>query len=102
MFHEVANRIAQRHCSRPLKRRREGADTRSMSRAEKIGKKLKRRMERKRLDVADLARKAGKDARHVQAILDGYPNTTTGRTQLDTVDAIAAELGLKLDLTRRK
>jgi hypothetical protein len=72
-----------------------------MSRAQKIGKKLRRRMKRQNLDVGGLAKKAGKDVRHVQAILDGYPNTTAGRTQLDTVDAIAAELGMKLDITPR-
>jgi hypothetical protein len=72
-----------------------------MKRAKKIGKKLERQMLRQGLTVDELARRAGKNARHVQAVLDGYPNTTRRPTQLDTVDAIAAELGMKLDLARR-
>ena len=48
---------------------------------------------------ADLARRAGKRVGHVAAVLAGFPNTTQRPTGLDTVDEIAAELGLKLDLS---
>jgi hypothetical protein len=72
-----------------------------MKRAKKIGKKLERQMLRQGFTVEELARRAGKSVHHVRAVLDGYPNSTRRPTQLDTVDAIAAELGLKLDLARR-
>jgi hypothetical protein len=102
MFRDVANRAALLRRPRLLKLRRRLADRCGVSRAQKIGKKLKRQMQRQGIEVADLAKRAGKRVDHVQAILDGFPNTTRRPTQLDTVDTIAAELGLKLDLTRRK
>ena len=69
-----------------------------MSSAKKIGRKLERQRKRQGLAVEELAKRTGKRADHVQAVLDGYPNTAKRPTQLDTVDEIASALGLKLDL----
>jgi ATP-dependent DNA ligase len=53
------------------------------------------------LDFEELATKVGKQRGHVEAILAGYPNTAPGKTMLDTVDDVAAELGMMLALVPR-
>jgi transcriptional regulator with XRE-family HTH domain len=69
--------------------------------AKTIGRKLKRTMKRQKMTPAELARRTGRQVGHVEAVLEGYPNTREGGTELDTVDAIARALGLKLDLSAR-
>ena len=66
-----------------------------------IGDGLRSEMRRQGMSVRGLAERTGKQVDHVQAVLDGYPNTTKRPTELDTVGEIAAVLGLKLDLTRK-
>jgi hypothetical protein len=58
-------------------------------------------MKRQKMTSADLAARTGKQVDHVKAVLNGYPNTKRRPTELDTVDEIAAALGLKLDLTTK-
>ena len=67
--------------------------------AKTIGEKLRQELKRQGMGVEQLAAQTGKSAEHVEAVLDGYPNSKERPTQLDTVDEIAAALGLKLDLT---
>lgn len=67
--------------------------------ARRIGEKLRQEMEAQGVSVEELANRAGKQVEHVQAVLDGYPNTTQRPTQLETVDDLARELGLQLDLS---
>jgi hypothetical protein len=55
-------------------------------------------MELQGISVEQLASMTGKQVDHLQAVLDGYPNSTQRPTQIDTVSDIAAKLGLKLDL----
>jgi RNase H-fold protein (predicted Holliday junction resolvase) len=50
------------------------------------------------IDVRRLAQLTGKQIDHVEAVVNGYPNSMQRPTQLDTVDEIAATLGRKLDL----
>jgi RNase H-fold protein (predicted Holliday junction resolvase) len=50
------------------------------------------------IDVRRLAELTGKQIDHVEAVVNGYPNSMQRPTQLDTVDEIAATLGRKLDL----
>jgi hypothetical protein len=71
-----------------------------MSAAKRIGEKLGRAMKSKGVVVDQVARQTDKQVGHVTAVLEGYPNSK--HTMLDTVDEIAAELGLKLDLTERR
>jgi transcriptional regulator with XRE-family HTH domain len=65
-----------------------------------IGDQLRDEMHRQGLSVEELAARAGKQVDHVQAVLDGYPNSQKRLTQLDTVDQIAGVLGLTLELTK--
>jgi hypothetical protein len=51
------------------------------------------------LSVEQVAAETGKQVDHVQAVLEGYPNTTQRPTPLDTFDEVARAVGLKLDLT---
>lgn len=67
--------------------------------AERIGKKLELAMERQGMTLHQLAERTGKGVDHLKAVLAGYPNSKIRPTQLDTVDQIAAALGLKLDLS---
>ena len=53
----------------------------------------------KDLTVDELAGRVGKSVDHVQAVLDGYPNSVQRQTMLDTVDEIAASLGFSLNVT---
>jgi hypothetical protein len=68
------------------------------SAAERIGAKLTDAMSAKGLNASRLAELMDKDAKHVEAVLAGYPNSTTRPTQLDTVDEIARALGCRLDV----
>lgn len=67
--------------------------------AKRLGAKLTDAMSAQGLNVRRLAELTDKDASHVEAVLAGYPNSTTRPTQLDTVDEIARALGCRLDLT---
>jgi hypothetical protein len=66
--------------------------------AKRIGAELRRAMKLRNIDVRGLAELTGKQVDHVDAVVNGYPNSIQRPTQLDTVDEIAAALGRKLDL----
>jgi hypothetical protein len=66
--------------------------------AKRIGESLKAAMRTQGISEHELAVKAHKREDHIEAVLNGFPNTTKRPTQLDTVDEIARALGLKLDL----
>jgi hypothetical protein len=71
------------------------------SAAERIGEKLTQAMESQGLSFDQLANLTGKRVDHLEAVLAGFPNSESGTTMLDTVDDIAASLGLELTLTTR-
>jgi hypothetical protein len=89
----LAYRIAASGGHAEARRERTGART--------IVRKLTRAMNRQKLTPEDLAKRTGKQVGHVEAVLAGYPNATKRPTQLDTVEEIAAALGLKLDVTAK-
>jgi transcriptional regulator with XRE-family HTH domain len=64
--------------------------------ADRIGQELRAAMNRKGLNEQRLAEQTGKDLRHVEAVLEGYPNTVRRPTQLDTVNEIAEAMGCRL------
>jgi hypothetical protein len=64
--------------------------------AERIGTKLRETMDRQGVSVAELAARTGKQVDHIEAVLQGYPNSKVRPTQLDTVGEIAEELHLRL------
>lgn len=70
-----------------------------MSANKRIGDALTSAMTAQGLNPQRLSDRTGKGVRHIQAVLDGYPNSR--RTMLDTVDEIAEALGLQLDVTAR-
>ena len=53
--------------------------------AKAIGDGLTSEMKRQGVSVNELAARTGKQVDHLQAVLDGYPNTTKRPTELDTV-----------------
>ena len=67
--------------------------------ARRVGQQLAAAMVEQDLTVDELARRVGKPVDHIQAVLDGYPNSVKRPTVLDTVDEIAASLGLSLNVT---
>jgi hypothetical protein len=56
-------------------------------------------MEDQGISVHEVADRTGKPIDHIEAVLEGYPNTTKRPTQRDTVDDIARAIGFKLGLT---
>ena len=58
--------------------------------ARRVGQQLAAAMVEQDLTVDELAGRVGKSVDHVQAVLDGYPNSVQRQTMLDTVDEIAA------------
>jgi transcriptional regulator with XRE-family HTH domain len=67
--------------------------------AQRIGNDLRRAMEDQGISIGQVANRTGKSVEHVEAVLNGYPNTTERPTQLDTVDDIARVLGLTLGVS---
>jgi hypothetical protein len=67
--------------------------------AKRVGRELRRAMEDRRISVHQIADETGKRVEHIEAVLEGYPNTRKRPTQPDTVDDIARAVGLKLGLT---
>jgi hypothetical protein len=49
-------------------------------------------MKRQKMTSTDLAKRTGKQVDHIEAVLDGYPNTKRRPTELDTVDEKPASL----------
>jgi transcriptional regulator with XRE-family HTH domain len=64
--------------------------------AARIGAELRAAMSRNGLNAERLAQKAGKNLGHVEAVLNGYPNSGKRPTQLDTVNEIAEAMGCRL------
>jgi transcriptional regulator with XRE-family HTH domain len=67
--------------------------------AQRIGDDIRRAMEGQGVSIGQLAERTGKSVEHIEAVLDGYPNTMKRPTQLDTVDEIAQAVGLKLSVS---
>lgn len=65
----------------------------------RIGAKLRKALISQGHDIEWLVEQTGKKRDHLEAVLDGFPNTTQRPTELDTVDDIAGKLGLRLDIT---